>query len=240
MVVQDHLWLRAAVGVEGDVNAGELSPRQILLANVCTYQAHSLPPGALRENILLSDSTVERLPSGSLVRLGESIIRITYSCPPCHKLNEEEAGLLRRIGVDRGILARVIVSGNVLIGDQVEILPDNMSVIPESPRQRAYRVIRSVPVGSAVTYAHIQRCAGMTKGFVRVIPRFLKTAPPRVPVHRVVASGGSLIQEHIRDQRALLLGEGAHVNRWGSVMPESIWVGNPYSLEESCWRDLNG
>jgi hypothetical protein len=49
----DRAGCLAGAGIDGDIHADALSPRQLLLAGAGVYQDLSLPPHALHENLLL-------------------------------------------------------------------------------------------------------------------------------------------------------------------------------------------
>ena len=70
----------AGMGLDGDVHADPLSPRQLLLAGTDAYDAFALPPHALRENLLV-DLDTSRLASGTVLRIGESVLlRLMFQC----------------------------------------------------------------------------------------------------------------------------------------------------------------
>jgi hypothetical protein len=103
----ESLTLLAGYGIEGDANAAKDSARQILLAGMPAVAALGIAPGDLRENILLEDA-VEGLASGTVLRIGQALLRITLPCEPCWKLNRVRPSLAGAALGRRGVLARVL------------------------------------------------------------------------------------------------------------------------------------
>jgi MOSC domain-containing protein YiiM len=79
-------------------------------------------PGAIRENITVEGDDVERWPIGQRVAVGEAEFEITMVCDPCHRMDELRPGLRAELEGKRGMLARVVKSGEVEVGDDVRLL----------------------------------------------------------------------------------------------------------------------
>jgi hypothetical protein len=60
--------------------------RQVLIASRPVLADCGLKPGDLRENVLLEDDGLYDLPSGTVVRLGQALIRLTFHCEPCKQI----------------------------------------------------------------------------------------------------------------------------------------------------------
>ena len=74
-------------GLEGDVHADPLSPRQLLLAGTDAYAAFALAPHTLRENLLV-DVDTSRLVSGTVLQVGDSVLlRLMFQCEACGHLD---------------------------------------------------------------------------------------------------------------------------------------------------------
>jgi alkylated DNA nucleotide flippase Atl1 len=198
------LWLRTAfdspilprrsltfisgLGIAGDCHCDSTSPRQVLLASNSTYAKLYLPAGALSENVTIS-TPLDDLRPGSLVALGPSVLlRITFRCEPCARLNKKRHGLLREIGQDRGLLARVIHGGEVVVDDRVEVLTSVFPDLPDDWQTRVQAVAMAVPSGSVIEYAQLARIAGVPITYCRVFPRTLSALGSDVR-RRVVSAG---------------------------------------------------
>src|ERR671936_816423 len=75
--------------------------------------AHANPPK--REVLFVSK---EHLDSVGV----EAEFEITMVCDPCHRMDELRDGLRAQLQGKRGMLARVVESGDVAVGDAVELV----------------------------------------------------------------------------------------------------------------------
>jgi MOSC domain-containing protein YiiM len=121
-------------GLEGDRHAAKPAggKRQVLLLDAAALQALDLPPGALKENIVIDGLPLESFEPGQRLALGpEVVVELTMACVPCQRLNQLRPGLLKEAWGQRGQLARVIRGGTLRVGDAVEVLDVN----PEAPKK---------------------------------------------------------------------------------------------------------
>lgn len=169
----DSLVLHAGVGIEGDVHADALSPRQLLLAGSPAYEALALPAHALRENLLFDVDTA-CLGSGTVLQVGKQVrLRMMFQCEACGQLDRVVPGLARRIGARRGMLARVLTGGLVRVGDPVRELGLLEAAWHEDWRERVRAVLDAVPPGAVVEYRQLARLAGIQSSYCRAFPRLL-------------------------------------------------------------------
>lgn len=160
----------AGLGLEGDMHADTLSPRQLLLAGAPAYRRHGLQPGTLRENILLDVDTAG-LASGTLLQMGTSaIVRLTFHCEACGYLDARQPGLARTIGRERGVLARVLRGGAVREGDSVMRLDATEPPWPDDWRDRVAQILAQVPEGMVLEYRQLARLAGIQAVYCRALP----------------------------------------------------------------------
>jgi len=108
--------LVAGLGVAGDAHAGTLvqhrsrvrrDPNQPNLRQVHLLQAalldearaagHDVGPGGLGENVLTEDLDLLALPTDTVLRIGEAIVRITGLRNPCRQIDEFSPGLLKLV-----------------------------------------------------------------------------------------------------------------------------------------------
>lgn len=163
--------VQAEAGLAGDVHLNALSPRQLLLAGAPAYARLGLPPNALRENMLLDLDTAS-LASGQLLAVGATaVLRLTFACEPCGQLNLRQPQLTRSIGVQRGMLARVLHGGAISVGDSVCLMPATLPTWPDDWRARVETVLTRVPEGMVVEYRHLALLAGVALTYCRVFPR---------------------------------------------------------------------
>ncbi|TXF99140.1 MOSC domain-containing protein [Massilia arenae] len=170
----DSMRLLAGSGAEGDRHLDPLSPRQLLLASCTSYAALLLPPQALRENLLLDDD-VDRLPSGTVLQIGdEAKVRLMFACEACGRLDLHGERLAARIGARRGVLARVVEGGVIRPGDPVRDLGQGFASWPDDWRLRIAQVLDALPAGAVVEYAQLARLAGIQSSYCRAFPRLLR------------------------------------------------------------------
>ena len=108
-------------GLEGCAHANP-PKREVLFASLEHLQSVGVEPGAIRENLTVEGDDVEQWPVGQRVRAGEAVFEITMVCDPCHRMDELREGLRADLDNKRGMLARVVESGEIALGDPVELL----------------------------------------------------------------------------------------------------------------------
>jgi MOSC domain-containing protein YiiM len=106
-------------GLEGCAHANP-PRREVLLASKEHLDAVGVEPGAIRENVTVEGMDVHEWPVGQHVRVGGALLEITMVCDPCHRMDELRPGLRAEIDGRRGMLAHVVESGEIALGDAVE------------------------------------------------------------------------------------------------------------------------
>ncbi len=123
VVRAETLTLLAGRGIEGDHHAKEGSQRQVLVMAEKNCIAFGLAPGAVRENIVTRGLDVQALAPGMRLEAGGAVLEITKDCAPCPFIDTLRPGLQDQIKGRRGMLARVITSGRMTVGDEVRVVP---------------------------------------------------------------------------------------------------------------------
>ena len=111
----------AGQGMEGCAHANP-PRREVLFASAEHLDSVGVEPGAIRENLTVTGTDVEQWPVGQRVRAGAAVFEITMVCDPCHRMDELREGLRAELEGKRGMLARVVESGEVAVGDEIELL----------------------------------------------------------------------------------------------------------------------
>lgn len=169
----DHVRAIDGLGLEGDIHAAALSPRQLLLADASVYEDFSLPAHALGENLLLDLDTAS-LQSGAVLCIGDTVrLRLMFQCEACGQLEAVQQGLARRLGPRRGILARVLRGGVIRHGDAVRELGVLHPPWSDDWRERVRRVLDAVPSGMVIEYRQLAHLAGIQSSYCRAFPRLL-------------------------------------------------------------------
>jgi MOSC domain-containing protein YiiM len=116
---------RQAIAGEGLEGCAHANPpkREVLFASKQHLDAVGVEPGATRENLTVVGDDVEQWPIGQRVRVGDAaVFEITMVCDPCHRMDELRQGLRAELEGRRGMLARVVETGEVAVGDEITLL----------------------------------------------------------------------------------------------------------------------
>jgi MOSC domain-containing protein YiiM len=118
-----HERLRAieGQGMEGCAHANP-PRREVLFVSMEHLDSVGVEPGDIRENLTVEGADVQRWPIGQQVRVGEAVFEITMVCDPCQRMDDLREGLRAELDDKRGMLARVVESGEVAVGDEIELL----------------------------------------------------------------------------------------------------------------------
>ena len=111
----------AGQGFEGCAHANP-PKREVLFVSKDHLDSVSVEPGAIRENITVDGDDVQQWPIGQRVRAGEAEFEITMVCDPCHRMDDLRDGLRAELDGKRGMLARVVESGEVAVGDAITLV----------------------------------------------------------------------------------------------------------------------
>lgn len=124
---QTELDLHKDKGIVGDLYYGHEN-RQVLLLNLQTLNEYQYQPGDLREQILVDFAPLQSLELGSLLKVGDAVLKITFDCHPCRHmaavLGEEPEEFVKKMMGKRGMLAIVHESGRVRSGDEVRVVSE--------------------------------------------------------------------------------------------------------------------
>jgi MOSC domain-containing protein YiiM len=111
----------AGLGMEGCAHANP-PRREVLFASREHLDAVGVDPGAIRENLTVDGADVQDWPVGQRLRAGGAVFEITMVCDPCHRMDELREGLRAELEGRRGMLARVVETGEVAVGDEITLL----------------------------------------------------------------------------------------------------------------------
>lgn len=222
MVSCQQLKLVRGIGIEGDVNASAASSRQILLVSLPVLRKLDLRPGMLRENILV-DAAVEQFDSGTVLRIGSALVRLTIPCAPCSKLEKLRLGLGKELHRRRGYLGRVVCSGSVEAGDQIKVIQQRCFAFANTGRERVWFLVQKIPWGKVVPYHSVVAAAGLPVSYARTIPRILSAGPVGLPKHRVVDRNGRLSSLQSETQALRLAQEGVRFLPKNQVPKSFFW-----------------
>ncbi|MEH2224666.1 MGMT family protein [Nostoc sp.] len=211
MIELNTLNLKINHGIEGDINAEPISPRQVLIVRYEDIANLSIQPGELRENIVVQGLEIDKFLPGSLLYFESgAAIRLTFYCEPCKRIAHLVKSL-KRIQSKRGILGVVIKSGQIKVGSNFQFQANRFPALSENPYKRFLNFIIKIPSGKVVTYKQIIKAIGVDNSYLRAIPIYLKkTSAADYPLHRILDSKGYLIT-YVSQQKIKLEMEGVQI-----------------------------
>jgi len=124
----NEAFIKENYGVETDAHGGDWH-RQVSLLSLSSFNkmkdlgATGLEYGVFAENITVGGMDVATLPLQTQLKIGEAILEVTQIGKECHN---QGCAIKKQVGTCvmpiEGIFAKVLQSGQVKVGDQVEIL----------------------------------------------------------------------------------------------------------------------
>lgn len=183
----------AARGLLGDAHADRYSPRQLLLADADVYRTLSLPPHALRENLLVDIDTAA-LASGMVLQVGNDVLlRLMFQCEACGNLDAFRPGLSRLLDDRRGMLARVLTGGTLRAGDPIRDVRLSLPAWSDDWHDRVRMVLDALPSDSVIEYRELARLAGVQSSYCRAFPRMIRNLGPDYAGRAVAANDPSTV-----------------------------------------------
>ena len=108
-------------GLEGCAHA-RAGKRSVLFVAAEDLDDLGVEPGAVRENFTVRGAEVMSWPIGQRLAAGEAEFEVTMVCDPCELMERIRPGLQAELEGRRGMLARVVQTGAVAVGDGVRLL----------------------------------------------------------------------------------------------------------------------
>jgi xanthine dehydrogenase accessory factor len=125
----DEANLIAGYGIEGDVKGG--NPNRNL--NIMSYETLTnlrtrgfyTEPGQMGEQIVIHQLDVDNLPAGARVQLGDSaVIEVVKPRTGCDKFERLQDRKREEAAGQMGVMAKVLVGGQIRVGDPVKVLQE--------------------------------------------------------------------------------------------------------------------
>ncbi len=230
-----RMQVKVGLGIDGDVNAQAMSPRQVLLIRQEDLDAFTIPPGALRENIAIAGLPPESFVPGAMLTIRDQVkIRATFLCEACKSV-AHVASSLKSIAEKRGLLGVILSDGVLQIGDRVTVQPQQFLPLSPLPYQRFLDFMAKIPSGKVVTYRQVVVGMGVAESYMRAIPLYIqRTSPSVYPLHRILDSEGKVLP-YVHNQQVLLEAEGVHFITETPLFAEIPQVFVP--LQQYLWHD---
>lgn len=114
-------------GIESDAHAGNWHRQVSLLANESIDEMRalglsSLDYGIFAENITTQGIELHTLPIGTKLAIGSAVLEVTQIGKECHHGCEIFKKVGKCVMPQRGIFTKVLIGGNIAIGDEIKIL----------------------------------------------------------------------------------------------------------------------
>ncbi len=156
---------------QGIADAVRCSPlRQVLITSRSVAAECGLAPGDLRENVVVDMEGFYDLPSGTVIRIGEALIRLTFHCEPCKKILHLIA--FDRILHKRGFLGCFLNRGTISVGDPIAITEQRLEAIPYAVKDRIRWFFGKQNASlAAIDLVH---GLGLPSSYARAIPRIVE------------------------------------------------------------------
>jgi len=164
----------STAGIEGGVVANSI--RQVLILQADTLERFDLQPGDIRENVIVDTDELYDLPSGTVVKIGDAEIRLTYHCEPCGRVSPfvKPKDIMHK----RGYLGLFLNEGTMRVGDVFTVLDQRFEEIPYELPERIAWFLDKYP-NQTVTSKELLDGLGLSISYARALPALLR----RVPEH---------------------------------------------------------
>ena len=108
-------------GVEGCAHRRG-GKRNVLFVAIEDLESLDVEAGAVKENFTVHGADVMQWPIGQRLEIGDAEFEISMVCDPCERMEEIRPGLQVELEGKRGMLARVIRTGDVAVGDEIRLV----------------------------------------------------------------------------------------------------------------------
>lgn len=96
--------------------------RSVLFVAAEDLDAVGVEPGRIRENFTVRGADVMSWPLGQRLAVGGAEFEISMVCEGCELMEDIRPGLQAELVGRRGMLARVVTTGQVALGDEIRLI----------------------------------------------------------------------------------------------------------------------
>jgi MOSC domain-containing protein YiiM len=157
--------------------------RQALIASRSVTDELGLNPGDLRENIVVNCDDLYNLPSGTVVKIGQALLRLTFHCEPCKKILKFIE--FDRIAHRRGVFGMFLNDARIALVDEFAVTEQRFEEIPYPINERIrWFLSKHGGRGAALDLVH---ALGLPASSGRMMPRLLEKLLGGAPAAEAVA-----------------------------------------------------
>jgi MOSC domain-containing protein YiiM len=160
-------------GIHGSVGSAPF--RQVLIASQSVTLECGLKPGDLRENVVVDCGDLYDFPSGTVVQIGDAMVRLTFHCEPCKQITKLVS--FDRIVHRRGVFGAFLNSGMISVGDKFTVTDLRCEAIPYEVKARVQWFLKNQNVPGAAT--DLIHKIGLPATYTRFMSRFLQKRAER-------------------------------------------------------------
>jgi MOSC domain-containing protein YiiM len=144
-----------------------------------------LNPDDLRENIVVDCDDLHDLPSGTVVKIGQALLRLTFHCEPCKKILKLIE--FERIVHRRGVSGMFLNNAPIALGDEFVVTQQRFEEIPYAINERIRWFLKTHGGrGAALDLVH---ALGLPASSSRIMPRLLAKLLGAAPTAEAVSDG---------------------------------------------------
>jgi MOSC domain-containing protein YiiM len=169
-------------GIAGSVACAPF--RQALITSRAVTEQLGLRAGDLRENIAVDCDHLYDLPSGTVVKIGQARLRLTFHCEPCRKILPLIA--FDRVLHRRGVFGMFLNDARIAVGDEFAVTEQRFEEIPYAINERVRWFVKKH--GARTAALDLVHTLGLPAASGRSVPRMLGKLFGAAPVAEAVAS----------------------------------------------------
>lgn len=145
--------------------------KQLLLLPRDTLDAFAFQAGQLKEDIVVSPGfDLHDLPSGSVIQIGSVKLRLTFHCEPCSKI--KHLGNIKKLVHRRGYHSQVLKSGDIKLGDTIQLLAERHEAIPYVFADRIKWYLNQYP--TPILVVDLVKAIGLSSSYCRAVPNIIR------------------------------------------------------------------
>lgn len=157
--------------------------RQALIVSRSMTAELGLKPCDQRENIMVDCDDLYDLPSGTVVKIGQALLRLTFHCEPCKKILKLVE--LDRILHRRGVFGMFLNEAPIALGDEFAVTEQTFEEIPYAINDRIRWFLKKH--GARCAALDMVHALGLPASSGRTMPRLLAKVLGAVPAFEAVA-----------------------------------------------------